>query len=124
MPCSGPASPASFLFRVSPVALVALLGIFSGCDAFEPKDPGARLYQRLCSSCHGTDGRGNTVRYMSDEWADLTDGSWRTYGDDGTLEGVIREGVFSKMPAHGDLSQEEMRALLDHLRKLRGEAAE
>jgi hypothetical protein len=61
---------------------------------------------------------------MSEEWADLTDNSWRNYGDDGTIETVIREGVFGKMPARNDLTREEMRALLGYLRKLRGETTE
>ena len=101
---------------------LAALGLLaSGCEMFEAKDPGERVFRRLCANCHGLDGRGNTVRYMSNDWADLTDNSWKTYGDDGSLEAVIREGVFSQMPAHDELSREEMRALLDYLRKLRGE---
>lgn len=108
--------------RLVPLLLLSALALASsGCDAFEPKDPGERIFRRQCSSCHGLDGRGNTARYMSDPWADLTDDSWREYGDDGNLEVIIREGVFGKMPGHDDLSREEMRALLDYLRKLRGE---
>jgi len=36
---------------------------------------------------------------------------------------VIREGVFGKMPANPDLTVEEMRDLLAHLRQLRGETS-
>lgn len=107
---------------------VALLGAFglaiSGCSLVEPKDPGERIYRRYCASCHGVDGRGNTVRYMSNDWADLTDGSWKTYGDDGSIETTIREGIFGQMPARDELSREEMKALLGYLRKLRGETNE
>ena len=111
--------------RCAALALLAVLGwITSGCDIFEPKDPGERVYRRLCSTCHGIDGRGNTVRYMGNAWADLTDGSWKTFGNDGSIETTIREGVFGQMPAHDELTREEMRALLGYLRKLRGEAAE
>lgn len=111
--------------RCAALALLAGLGVVtSGCDVFEPKDPGERVYRRLCSTCHGVDGRGNTVRYMGNAWADLTDGSWKTFGDDGSIETTIREGVFGQMPAHDELTREEMRALLGYLRKLRGEAAE
>lgn len=107
------------------VLLVTVLSLaLSGCDLFEPKDPGERIYRRLCASCHGIDGRGNTVRFMGNEWADLTDNNWRQYGDDGSLETIIREGVFSKMPARNELTREEMRALLGYLRKLRSETAE
>lgn len=109
----------SLLLLLPALALAA-----SGCGLLEPKDPGERVYRRHCASCHGLDGRGNTARYMSEEWADLTDDSWRNYGDDGTLETVIREGVFGKMPARNDLTRDEMRALLGYLRKLRGETTE
>jgi hypothetical protein len=35
---------------------------------------------------------------------------------------VIREGVFGTKPANPDLTREQVRALVDHLRQLRGEA--
>nr|AGC71576.1 hypothetical protein [uncultured bacterium A1Q1_fos_517] len=108
--------------RRAAVVCVAAAGLAAaGCSLVEPKDPGERIYRRYCSSCHGVDGRGNTVRYMSNDWADLTDGSWKTFGDDGSIETTIREGVFGQMPARDDLSREEMKALLGYLRKLRGE---
>jgi len=104
--------------------LPALALATSGCGLVGPKDPGERVYRRHCATCHGVDGRGNTARYMSEEFADLTDNSWRNYGDDGTIETVIREGIFGKMPARDNLTREEMRALLGYLRKLRGETTE
>ena len=110
--------------RQASIPLLATLAVaVSGCQFFEPKDPGERIYRSQCASCHGVDGRGNTTRFMGNEWADLTDNSWRQYGDDGSIETVIREGVFGKMPARNELTREEMRALLGYLRKLRGEAA-
>lgn len=88
------------------------------------RSPGEKIWRARCAECHGIDASGNTPRYMGREWADLTDDSWRRYGgDDAALESIIREGVFGEMPASADLSRDEMRALLDHLRKLRGEAA-
>jgi len=112
------------LRRARLLMLTALALTTSACGLFEPRDPGEKVYRRHCASCHGLDGRGNTPRYMSEEWADLTDDSWRNYGDDGTIETVIREGVFAKMPARNELTRDEMRALLRYLRKLRGESAE
>ncbi len=112
------------LRRATALFLPLLALALSGCEMFQAKDPGERVYRRHCATCHGIDGRGNTVRYLSNEWADLTDNSWKGYGDDGSIETVIRDGVFGKMPAQNDLSSEEMRALLGHLRKLRGETGE
>ena len=110
------------LMFLAPFVFIALIA--TGCGLLEPKDPGERVYRRLCSSCHGVDGRGNTARYMSDEWADIADDSWKGYGDDGTIETTVREGIFGKMPAHAELTGEEMRALLGYLRQLRAEAHE
>ena len=112
--------PAAFLLL--PALAVALTT--AGCEVFEAKDPGERIFRRSCSECHGVDGRGNTPLYMSNAFVDLTDNNWREFGDDASLETIIREGVFGQMPAHNELTRDEMRALLGYLRKLRGEAAE
>jgi mono/diheme cytochrome c family protein len=89
------------------------------------KTPGERLWRARCAECHGLDARGNTPRFMGNDRADLTDDNWYAYGgDDAGLEAVIREGVFAQMPANADLTSTEMRALIGHLRSLRGEAAE
>jgi len=109
--------------RAALLLLPALALTAAGCEVFAPKDPGERIFRRFCSECHGVDGRGNTPRFMGNAWADLADNSWREYGDDNSLETVIREGVFGKMPARNELTSEEMRALLTYLRKLRGETA-
>lgn len=103
--------------------LVWVLGVLvaAGCqELFPRRTPGEKLYHRLCAKCHGADGAGNTPRYMGNAWADLADGSWRHGGDPGSLEMVIREGVFGEMPGNPDLSVEEMRQLVDHVLSLSG----
>ena len=37
---------------------VILLSVIAGCGHGEDKTPGARLYDRLCASCHQRDGAG------------------------------------------------------------------
>ena len=44
-------------------------------------------------------------------------------GEPGSWAVVIREGVFGSMPANPDLTREQVAALVQHLRELRGEAA-
>jgi mono/diheme cytochrome c family protein len=102
-------------------ALVALLAAAAGCEALEHRTPGERLWRRYCAECHGLDAAGNTVHEMGNAFADLRDDQWRTGGDDETIEQVIREGVFSQMPAHDELSSEDVRAIIFWLRHLRGE---
>jgi mono/diheme cytochrome c family protein len=107
------------LFLLSPLVAGSL-----ACEYFH-RTPGEKLWRKKCASCHGIDASGNTPQYMGNDRADLRDDSWYGYGgDDAGIETTIREGVFAKMPANDDLTSAEMRALIGHLRYLRGEAAE
>jgi mono/diheme cytochrome c family protein len=104
------------------VALPALGLLLAGCEALVPRPLGEKLWRSRCASCHGIDAAGNTPRYMGNPWADLRDGSWKHGGGDrGSVESVVREGVFGEMPAFDTLTAEEMRALLDYFYQLRGE---
>ena len=114
MPPSGASAAGSAVVAFTLLAAVA-------CDAFPRRSPGEKLWRKRCASCHGLDARGNTPGYMGNVNADLTDDSWVAGGDDGSIENVVREGIFAKMPANDDLTSDEMRALLGHLRVLRGE---
>ena len=106
-------------------ALTAFAAFLAAACSGGGKTPGERLWRARCAECHGLDARGNTPRFMGNDRADLTDDNWYAYGgDDAGLEAVIREGVFAQMPANADLTSTEMRALIGHLRSLRGEAAE
>ena len=94
----------------------------AGCDAFFPKrSEGEKLWRERCSECHGIGGDGNTPQYMGNSAADLTDDSWEHGADPGSWAVTIREGVFGNMPANPDLSREQVAALVDYLRQLRGE---
>jgi mono/diheme cytochrome c family protein len=106
------------LFVLVPVAFATL----AACEMLTPRSEGEKLWRQLCAECHGVDGTGNTPRYMGEPFADLRDGSWRSDGDRATLETVVRDGVFGRMPAHDELTAAQMRALLDYLYHLRGES--
>jgi cytochrome c553 len=106
---------------------LAALGVaalaLAGCDRLAGRTPGERIWRAECAHCHGLDGAGNTPRYMGNAWADLTDDLWKEFGGDRSgLEMSIRAGSTSDMPAFDQLSAEEMRSLLDHIARLRGEA--
>ncbi len=90
-------------------------------DFFVKRPPGEKLYRKLCAECHGLDGAGNTPRGMGNPNNDLTDPFWKYGGDSGSIERIVREGVFGEMPAHPELSGEQLRTVVDHVLKLRGE---
>lgn len=104
---------------------LATLSVLSlaGCDFLKPRSLGEKLWRSRCAECHGVDGSGNTPRFMGNPWADLRDSSWKSGGDRSSVENVVREGIFGKMPANDTLTTEEMRALIDYLYQLRGERA-
>jgi mono/diheme cytochrome c family protein len=107
------------LQRCAPLPLVVLLAL--GCGLGPERSLGEQLWRQRCAECHGLDGAGNTPRYMGDPWADLLDDNWKYGGDASSIEIVVREGVFARMPANDDLTAEEMRELIDWLYFLRGE---
>jgi len=109
------------------VFVLALLTavVFAGCDQVEDllvkRSPGEKLYRKLCADCHGLDARGNTPQYMGNPNADLTDELSRG-SDDSSIEVVVREGIFGKMPAHDELNREQMKQLIGYLQELRKRA--
>lgn len=110
--------------RLAGVALVLLA--LMACDFVEEKimkrTKGEILFNRLCAECHGENGRGNTPREIGNPWADLTDDEWKHGGDTGSMEMIIRTGVFGEMPAHPELHDAEVKLLVDHILKLRRES--
>jgi cytochrome c oxidase cbb3-type subunit 3 len=110
--------------RLAYAAFAAAL-LVTACDSVEDyfvkRPPGEKLYRKLCADCHGLDGAGNTPRGMGNPNNDLTDGAWKYGGDAGSMESIIRQGVFGEMPAHDELTDEQVRQIVDHVLKLRGE---
>ncbi|MEO8502736.1 MAG: c-type cytochrome [Acidobacteriota bacterium] len=114
----------SQLWRIA-VPLVSVLCL-TACDSLEDRfvnrPPGEKLYRRLCTDCHGVDGRGNTPKGIGNAFCDLTDGNWKFGGDEGSIAMIIRQGEFGEMPAHPELTNEQVRQLVDHILKLRRQA--
>ncbi len=109
--------------RVAAAALTACSLALASCDALLPKrSEGEKLWRSRCAQCHGLDGAGNTPQYMGDYQADLTDEDWQHGSDPGSWAVVIRQGVFGSMPANPDLDDAQVKALVQYLRELRGEA--
>ncbi|HVR98470.1 MAG TPA: cytochrome c, partial [Thermoanaerobaculia bacterium] len=93
-----------------------------GCeDLFVHRSEGERLYRKHCAECHGVNGNGDTPGYMGNAYADLLDDHWKFGGDSGSMQGVVQAGVFGQMPKFDQLTAQEVRAVIDHVRVLRGE---
>jgi len=105
------------------VILAGAALLFIARDSLLPKrSPGEALWRERCTQCHGLDGRGNTAEYMGNYKADLIDDSWSNGADPSVWAVVIRDGVFGSMPANPDLDEEQVAALVDYLRRLRGDS--
>lgn len=86
------------------------------------------VYERRCAVCHGATGRGDGVAAlnMQPPPRDLTDAAWQERTTDQQLRDVISgggtsRGLSSNMPAHPDLSESDVRLLLDYVRRVRHE---
>jgi mono/diheme cytochrome c family protein len=117
-------SPGRRLARGAAAWLAAGAGLaLAGCDLLPQRSEGEKLWRSRCAECHGLDGSGNTPMYMGQANADLLDDGWEHGGESGAWAVVIREGLFGRMPGNPDLTREQVRALVEYLRQLRGEAA-
>ena len=103
---------------------IIVLGVWIGavCSpvswAAEAK-AGKATYDKLCTSCHGADGKGNPAmaKALGEKGLNLTSPEAVKMGDEEALK-VITEGR-GKMPASGkSLSKQEQKQLLDYIRSL------
>ncbi len=80
---------------------------------------GKAIYDKLCISCHGADGKGNPAmtKVFGEKELNITTKETAQKKDDELLK-VIAEGK-GKMPASGKgLSKEEQKQLLGYMRSL------
>jgi mono/diheme cytochrome c family protein len=111
------------------IVVVTALLVAAPVRAAEPSDQagcaseGERIYQTVCATCHGADGKGELgTQLYSVEMPDFTDCSFVTREPDADFYAVAHEGgpvrAFSPiMPALGQtLGEEGIRAALAYLR--------
>jgi high-affinity iron transporter len=102
------------------IAIAALL--LAGCGRETPAtqaalNEGASLYETHCAVCHGATGDGSG---QVPSQVDFTSRHWQQYRSDADIRGAIRGGVEgTAMPAFSALSDEQVDALVAHLRELR-----
>jgi mono/diheme cytochrome c family protein len=83
---------------------------------------GRRTYQRLCSRCHGPEGRGDGGGAgAGGRPADFTDETWEFGGSDGEIFTVVRDGTSADMESYAEqLPESEIWHLVNFVRTLKG----
>ena len=80
-------------------------------------DAGRGIFQRFCKSCHGSDGRGTTLRDQTPSIPDFTSQVWQQRRSPPQLTTTILEGKGTVMPAfRGKLNEAQIRDLVTYLR--------
>jgi cytochrome c oxidase cbb3-type subunit 3 len=84
----------------------------------ESTSAGKRIYTRMCSRCHGAEGKGDGTA-ASVPVPDLTDDKWDYGGSDGEMFAVIHDGVSTDMDGYGArLSDTEIWNVINFVRSL------
>jgi mono/diheme cytochrome c family protein len=90
-----------------------------------PTDPesvaaGRRTYSRLCSRCHGPNGKGDGGGAgAGGQPADLTDGTWDFGASDGEIFTVIRDGTSADMESYAEqISEVDIWSLVNYIRSI------
>ena len=81
---------------------------------------GRRTYRRMCTLCHGPEGRGDGGGAGGGGVpADLTAAQWRYGGSDGELFSVIHDGTSADMQGYAEqLSNTDIWNLVNYIRSL------
>jgi mono/diheme cytochrome c family protein len=89
-------------------------------DSPEARAAGRRTYQRLCSRCHGVEGKGDGGGAgAGGQPADFTDATWTFGGSPGEIYTVIRDGTSADMESYSErLAADEIWRLVHYLRGL------
>ena len=81
------------------------------------------LWEKNCTKCHGEDGKGKTKMGEKLGMKDYTDAKVQADLKDDQMIKAIKEGVKdgdkTKMKAFGDLSDDEVKALVAHIRSFK-----
>ena len=79
---------------------------------------GRRIYTRMCSRCHGAEGKGDGSA-ASAPVPDLTDGQWDYGGSDGEIFAVIHDGVSTDMDGYASrLSDSDIWNVVNFIRSI------
>ena len=108
--------------KMKTLPLVCLVGVIAGlaCAADVQEN-----WAKHCASCHGKEGKGDTKAGKKADVKDLTDAKYQASFTDEQMFKQVKEGLKDKngkekMKAFGGaLSEEEIKALVAHVRGLK-----
>jgi mono/diheme cytochrome c family protein len=126
--------PGESRFGLAPLAFPALILLALGVwwftrptpEARKPDVPpvtmplGERIYRGSCAGCHGDEGRGDgpvSARIVPTP-TDFLKGPWKRGDSPDAIRKSIVEGVLPAMAPLRTLTDEELSALVEHVRKL------
>lgn len=108
-----------FTLAVVAAAVFSLSVVLGAANTNEAAADAATIYNRQCVSCHGRDGRGRTRKGRQTHARDMTDASWQDDVSDERLFNSISNGR-GKMPAfRKKISENDIDALVAHVRRMR-----
>ncbi len=81
---------------------------------------GKRVYTRLCSRCHGPEGKGDGAAGGAVQPSDLTDNQWDYGGSDGEIFSVIHDGTSTDMEGYAQrISDTDIWNVVNFLKSLK-----
>jgi len=85
-----------------------------------------KMWKTKCQSCHGADGKAQTDKGKKMQIVDLSAPAWQAKKTDDELKKAIKEGtklekdgVKKEMDAYADLTDDQLAALIAHIRTLK-----
>ncbi|MFO0598111.1 MAG: cytochrome c [Myxococcaceae bacterium] len=86
----------------------------------------ARMWKTKCQSCHGADGKAQTDKGKKMQIFDMSAADWQAKKTDDDLKKAIKsgtrtekDGVKKEMDAYDDLTDEQLSALIAHIRSFK-----
>jgi len=110
---------AALSFAIAPIARAADT---AGADKKTEK-----LWKAKCSSCHGVDGKAQTTQGKKEGVRDMTAAAYQSEVTDDRIKDSLKNGVKKEeggkkveMPAFADLKDDQVEALIKHIRSFGG----
>lgn len=102
--------------KTTVLTLLATLALLAAATAAEPKEN----WEKTCTKCHGTDGKGQTKIGKMLGIKDFTDAQYQDSIKEADMTKAIKEGIKdgekTKMKAAEGLSDDEVKALVTYVR--------